>query len=700
MCGSSRLITEYSFQVAPLKARVTRTKCVTNKDVLSISVDETMPTDPVIMEEEASRVITTNNVPSETISIPSVQGNTIHNSQGNTCSTDNEQTTENQSCNNTETVSSPNDSTAVELESKDVVRKVEKNVQNKRNKNEISMEVTVESIPSITDGVSELVEFQSKGDTDVCEDMNTNVLNSTTMAEAKLGVEKYMEEDDKLNKQQHLHEETINSLPFKQTVIEKQHDEDVPQPITHTCHSTTDATFYEGVNHQENGNIIVEDISSECIVMTSPTPAQYDVTKQTDGLDPNVVHQQTCEGSVTTDGDSIPVGAHDNQIANCNDTSPLPNKPPSNSLQGSPLVTCGGAAPSESSGVNNDTETRQEMDILEASTATMKLEIQQKQQSAQNKKGVSRKRKGRGRQKGRKKKITTMVDQDNVIDQGKKRGRGRPKKIANIVDQGITVPDSTGTQIDCSVGLAENTFTVNSKTKSSPEPSVSSTSNGATDAPSMECKAAMHDDEEFVTLKKLKLEDNPIISPSNLVTSTSSDNVENVVNRNICTLLGDDNTVSRPLSSSTEPHTVASTTDEGNSSVNDGKVPSRGAGKPIGINKRKYQRSKKRKNMIAATVMKSKKVDSNDNELEGVEANGDVNHNATGDANHNVTNVDTKERTQNRFVFKPWESVRQSSNEITHEEPLQEASAITTCIKFEPEAHTLSHIPVTKDRWV
>ena len=699
-----------------MKARVARTKCVSNRDVLSISVSETIPTDPV--EEEASRVITTNNVPSqtiatistsETINIPSDEENTIHSSQGNACG--NEQTTENQSCDNIKAVSIPNETAAVELESpkKDAEKKTEKNVQNKRSKNEIPTEVIVESIPSITDGVSGLVEFQSKEDTNVCEDMNTDVLNSTTKEEAKLGVDGHTEEDGRLNEhncQQHLHEETINSLPFNQTVIEKQHDEDVPLPITHTCHSTTDATLYEEVNHQNNSNIIIADISSDCIIMTSPAPAEYDVTKQTDGLDPNVVHQQTCEESVTTHRDSIPVGPHNNQTVNCNDASLLPNmhqESLSNSFQGSALVTCG-AAPSESSGeqnvtTKNDAETRQEMDILGTSTATMKLEVQQKQKSAQNKKSVPRKKKGRGRPK----KITNMVDQGN---QGKKRGRGKPKKITNITDQSIiTATDSTGTQIDCSVNTQNTCVTVNSEAKSSPEPSVSSTSNVVTNAPSMECSsnykmAAMHDDEEFVTVKKLKLEDNPITSPGNLVTSTSSDNVGNVVNRNVFTLLGDDNTVSRP-SSTTEPDTIASTTDGGNSSVNDSKVPSRGAGKAMGINKRKYQRRKKRqKNAPAATVMKMKKVDSNVNEHEeGVEANGDV--------NHNVTNADTtdaiKERTQNISVselYKPWESPRQKGNEIINEEQLQEASAITMCIKVEPEAHTLTHVPVTKDRWV
>ena len=670
------LITECSLQVAPLRARVTRTEYVSNKDVLSISVGETIPTDPV--EEETSGVITTSNAPSSqqgqttatASTLETIKENTIYNSQGNTCGS--EQTTEDQSCNNTETVSSPNETVAVELESpkKDAVRKAEKNVQKKRNKNEIPTEVTVESIPSITDGVSELVEFQSKGDSDVCEDMNTNNLNSITKAEAKLGVDKHTEEEEGTNEHNcQQHEETINSSPFKQTVIEKQHDEDLPLPITHTCHSTTDATFYEEVKHQDNDNIIVVDISSECIITTSPTSMEYDVTKQTDGLDPNVVHQQVCEGSVTTHEDSIPVGVHDNLTANCNNASLLPNmdqESPSNSLQSSVPVTCGGPASRESSGEqnvnnddNNDAETRQEMDTLGTNTATTKLEVQQKQKSARKKKRASR----------------------------KKKGRGRPKKTTNIVDQGITAPDSTGTQVVDLVGNTDNTsVAVNSGTKSSSEPSVSSTSNGATDAPNMECssnykRAAMPDDEEFVTPKKLKLEDNPITSPGNLVTSTSSDNVGNVVNHNVFTLLGDDNTVSRP-SSTTEPDTVPATTNEGNSSVNVGKVPGRGAGKPTGINRRKCRRPKKRqKNMAVGTALKAKKVDSNDDDFEeGVEANSDVNHNVT-----------TTDAIQER---------RQNDNKKTQEEQLREASANTRCIKYESEAHTFSHVPVTKDRWV
>lgn len=679
------MITECPLQVVPLKARVARTEYVSNKDILSISVGETIPIDPV--EEESSGVITTNNAPSSqqgqtTATFSTINENTIHNSQGNACGS--EQTTEDPSYNNTETISSPNETVAVELESPkmDGVRKAERNVQKERNKNEIPMEVTVESIPSITDGVSELVEFQGKGNSDVCEDINTNDSNLITKAEAKPGVDKHTEEDSINEHNCQQHEETINSLPSKQTVIEKQHDEDVPIPIAHTCHSNTDAVFYEEVNHQNNDNIIVADISSECIITTSPTETEYDVTKQTDGLDPNVVHQQTCEGSVTTHGDSIPVGVHDNLTVNCNNASLLPNmdqESPSNSLQGSVLVTCGVPAPRESLGeqnVNNNTdgETRQEMDILGTSTATTKLEVQQKQKSARKKKRVSR----------------------------KKKGRGRPKKTTNIVNQGITAPDSTGTRVDCSVDLLGNTdnTSVNSGTKSSPEPSVSSTSNGATDAPNMECssnykRAAIHDDEEFVTPKKLKLDDNPITSPGNLVTSTSSDNVGNVVNRNVFTLLGDDNTVSR-LSPTTELDTVPTTMDEGNSSVNDGKVPSRGAGKPTGINGRKCQRPKKRrKNMAVGKVLKAKKVDSNDNDFEeGVEANGDV--------NNDVTTTDAiQQRTHNKSeLYKPWESARQYGNEITQKEQLQEASAITRCIKYEPEAHTLSHVPVTKDRWV
>ena len=670
------LITECPLQVASLEARVTRTEYASDKDVLSISVDETVPTDPV--EEETSGVITTTNAPSsqQGLTIPTVstsetiKENTI-NPQGNVlCGS--EQITEDQSCNNTEIVSNPNETVAVELESlkEDVVKKAEKN---KRNKNETPTEVTsVESVPSITDGVSELVEFQSQGDNNVCEDMNTNDLNSITKTGTKLGVDKHTEEDGINEHSCHQHEETINSLPFKQ----KQHDEDVPLPTTHTCHSTTDET----VKHQDIDNIIVADISSELIVMTSPTQTEYDVTKQTDGLDPNVVHQQTCEGSMTTHGGSIPVGVHDNLTVNCDNASLLPNmdqESSSNSLQGSVLVTCGGPAPRESSGeqnVNNndDAEIRQEMDILGTSTATRKLEVQQKQKSVRKKKRASR----------------------------KKKGRGRPKKTTNIVDQGTTAPDSTATQVDCSVDLVGSTdntsVTVNSGAKSSPEPSVSSTSNGATNAPNVECssnykRAAMHDDEEFVTPKKSKLEDKPITSPGNLVTSTSSDNVGNVVDANVVTLLGDDNTVSRP-SSTTEPDTVLTTMDEGNSSVNDGKVPSRGAGKPMGINRRKCQRPKKRqKNMTVGKILNAKKAVSNDNDFEeGVEANSDV---TTTDA--------IQKRTQNKSeLYKSQESAQQNGNEITQEEQLRKASAANRCIKYEPEANTLSHVPITKDRWV
>ena len=168
-----------------------RTESVLNKDILSISSYETMPIDSegmVVMEKEAPSAI---NVASpqqgktmlEAISVPSDEGNTI---QGDRY--DSQQTKENQSV---ETISVTPE-TVVELESpkNDAAENVEKNLQNKRNKNEILIEA------SITGNTEELV---SKGDTDVCEDMNTDILSSATKTEAKLAVDKCTEEDGGLS---------------------------------------------------------------------------------------------------------------------------------------------------------------------------------------------------------------------------------------------------------------------------------------------------------------------------------------------------------------------------------------------------------------------------------------------------------------------------------------------------------------------
>ena len=688
----------------------------------------------VVMEKEAPSAI---NVASpqqgktmlEAISVPSDEGNTI---QGDRY--DSQQTKENQSV---ETISVTPE-TVVELESpkNDAAENVEKNLQNKRNKNEILIEA------SITGNTEELV---SKGDTDVCEDMNTDILSSATKTEAKLAVDKCTEEDgglsehysnekltvDKcmeengglsehnskanlavdecteeiggLNEQnsqaklavdehteedvalndhdcrQQLHKETINNLSLIQTVIEKQHNEDLLLTITDICHSTTGeyvAPFYNEVDCHED---IVADVCSEFTVMTSPVSVANNFTEHTDGFNPNNSPQQTCEESMDICKESVPVRPRDNQVVNCDDASLLPNmhqESPSHSFQDSALATCG----IESQNVDEKGEVRQETSLQGTGVTTMKSEVHQKQKSA---KGKRRKKRGRGRQP---KKATNM---DGVTDQGLKKGRGRPKKIV----ESVTIPDSTGIQTDCSAGVA----VINSEAKISPEPSITSTSNGATDAVSMECSsnytaASMHDDEEFVTVKKLKLENNLITLPGNLVTSTSSDHVGNNAK--------DDNIVSRPPST-TEPDSVVNTMDVGNSSIKDGKCSSTNTHKPMGINRRKCQRPKKRQSKMVATVMKNKRIDSNDDKLEGgVEANGDVDHKVTNGAPLVYTTDTIKESTQNKPVSKLHKPLESVGNDITHEDQHLAEIANATCIKFEPEAPTLSHVPVTKDRWV
>ena len=714
-----------------------RTGCVLSKDILSISGSETMPTDSedtVVIEKETPSSSNLSSLQQgqttgmlEAISVPSDEDNTI---QGDRY--DSQQTKENQSA---ETISVTPE-TVVELESQknDAAENVEKNLQNKRNKNEIPMEA------SITGNTEELV---SKGDTDVCEDMSTHILSSTIKTEAKLAVDKCTEEDGGLNEhnskeslavdqcteengglneqileaklavdehtedgalndyncRQQLHEETINNLTLVQTVIERQHDGDALLPITDICHSTTGkdaATFNKEVNCQED---IVADACSEFTVMTSPVSVANNVTEQTDGFNPNNIPQQTCEESMDICTESAPVGSHDNQVVNGNDASLLPSmhqESPGHCFQDSALDTCGIELSGEQN-VDEEEVARQEMNLQGTSATTMKSEVQQKQKSVKSKR---RKKRGKGRQpkrgKGRQPKKAT--DMNGVTDQDLKRGRGRPKKIV----ESVTVPDSTGIQTDCSSGVA----VINSEAMPSSEPSVTSTSNGATDtvsngaidAVSMECSsncttAIMHDDEEFVTVKKLKLDDNLITLPSNLVTSTSSDHVGNTA----CTLLRDDNIVSRPLST-TEPDSVVNMMDVGNSSVTDGKSSSANTNKAMGINRRKCQRPKKRQ----AMVMKNKRIDSNDDKLEGggVEVIGDVDHNVTNAAPLVYTTDTIKESTQNKSVSRLHKPLKSVGNDITHEDQYLTEVANTTCIKPEPEALTLSHVPVTKARWV
>jgi len=674
-----------------LKASIARTGCNSNEDILSVS-DEPMVMESeniVTMEQETSAILTdvpvrnhvlsTHQDPttvslSATVSIPSEEEEAVHDCQGNMCDT--EQTTEAQI---TETVIDITETKLKRTKKQAIKKKGRKNVQKKRNK--VPNEITSEGVSNETDGVSyELAESQSMGGTDVYKDVYTDVLNSMTKADAPLeAVDEHRGENNRQDDHSCQNKETVDTISIALIVTEEQYD-DVSVPVRHTCHSTTSKNDTPMlIDFQDGSNIA---LGSECLVMTSPAPLgtiEEDFTKQTDGLETNAVEQQTCETSVTIYVDSIPAGTPDSQTANYNDSLLSPNvheESSRNSLQSLAPINCGAAqcdTPVQQNVLLNKAAVSQEIDV-QSNVTTIEL-VGQKQKNVRKMKKLR-----------------------------KKKGKGRVKK-KNTVGKGVIIPDSTGIQNDCSVGLVECSESVPIAKNTSTEPSVSSTSNRDADicmeSSSHYIKSTKHDDEEFIIAKKLKLENDSIASPSNLVTSTSSDNIGNAVNGNACTLLGDDINVSRP-SSTTKPDTTASAIDDDNPSISDGKDSSKNTSK--GTSRRKYQRPNKRQNTIAVTTAKTvenKKSGSHDDKLENdIEADNLGNRNETN-ASSSVDTTDTKkEIMQDKSVLESHElqeSVREFQNHVipTHKEPL----TTNVAINFEPEINTLTAIPLTENRW-
>ena len=645
-----------------MKARVVRANAISNKDILSISSSETMPTEPVTMEQEAPVVIndtsssqqgqTTVSLLAATVSNLSDEERMICDCQGDGYNT--KQTTDNQQWDNNETVSGASHNVVVLKKTKDYETGKGKN--KKRNKNELPMEVTNEAV----DRTSEFVaECHSNGD------VHTAVMNSSANTEPVDQLTK----DSTLNDQQLLlHEEPVNGM-----ATEKQYDETISLPTSHS--TATNVTTCEG-SAEGQENVAPVHLSSDCTVMDSAVPVENTASDETES-DANPAKQQTCEESVAACEGSMRAEMH-NQTANCNDAPQLPylhQESPSSSLQGLALVT----ESLDLQNVNNEAETRPQMDIqgMDSDVAVMKLEGQKKQKSARNKKGVSK----------------------------KKKRRGRPRKRTRMVDKVGTVPDSTGIQNGCPNTESRPVPVNNNETQSSPEPSVSSTSNGAGNVcmePSSNYReATMHNDEEFVTAKKLKLENNSITAPSNLVTSTSSDNVGSVRCDDINGCTGNIN-MSRPFLI-TESDTVASLADGGNSLKSDAMAATgKSTCRAQGINRRKLLRPKKRKNVKVMTTT-TVKAEVHDGVLNSIEVDNHIDHSITNTSLPVGTTDAIQETVQNKYILESHgqqKSVRENKDVTEKERPFR-ASTIFKSIKPEPEAFTLTAaIPVTNNRWV
>ena len=431
-------------------------------------------------------------------------------------------------------------------------------------------------------------------------------------------------------------------------------------------------------------------------------------------------HGDTCSTEQATDNINIETitDSIDNNDIIKNDSSQSPNMHRGSHAVCSQGLPLGRVGQSESTdGQSNKAQVREEMDlqVMDSNVTTMKLESQKK---PKNKKGVSRKKKGR---------------------------RGRRKKNC-MAEQVTIVPDSTGIQNGCSVvANSENVAINNSELQSSPKPSVSSTSNRADDgqmaSSSNYQRPVINDDQKFVTVKKLKLENNLIISPSNLVTSTSN-NIQHDIS--VSRLPSPDTVMVVSNSSVNDDPVLPSTVSQGISvpskdtsepqgindiivpsedisepqKINDIVVPSKDTSepqgindiiapsedtsepqgvddivvsskvtsKPRGINRRKHQKPKK---MGMTDVMKTEKTTNLQNY--GVGANDEVNCNGA-----NISPLVPTSDTIEEIV----QSQRKKKNEFRVKEPLQ-ASSITACLKFErEEATAVNAIPMIESRWV
>lgn len=611
----------------PMKTRIEENGCFSSRDILCVSdcettgatpediaaKEQTVFTDNVLSLQQAATTASSSLLTS--VSILAGKQKTTQHRQSNT--SDTASTTENHKWNDIMTagVANTTETTTEQITLKvgnDMVRKGKETAQEKNN--EVLNEVTSVNVPNVIDGISEL---QNNGNTDTVK--LTTVDNTVEDCES-----------NEHNCQQHFNEETISDTL---TITQK----DVPLSVPHACHlsgSEDDVTLCTGLTDQQNCNTVLGSGEGSLVSLAMPaTTIENDVRKQANGSNANTGGQQpTCEKHVIVQRNSIPLGNLDNQTVNCDKGLPSPNKhqqSSSNSFQSS----CGLVGHSGVTDQQNVTT-----DCQDSNVTTIKFK--QKQKNAKKKKGASRKK---GRSKSNKK---NMVDNNST--------------------QVVIVPDSTGIQVDLpdspqvrnseSVPITINGSTAGTTTETSV---TSTTALTCMESSSNHLTALMHDGKEFNAMKKMKLEDNPITSPNNLVTSTSSDIIGNI-EYNMCTFLGNDVSMCGPTSATEQPD--ASTMDDGKVAL-PSDPPSKDAGKAM--NRRKHQKPKKRQCLAVFVPAKN------------------VNDNIETNCNVNVTSpVDTSDATR--------ESLPCSNEELL-------SSSDTSIIKFEPE--TYPFIPITKDRW-
>ena len=460
--------------------------------------------------------------------------------------------------------------------------------------------------------------------------------------------------------------------------------------------SVTMPTEPKDLTMEQEASVVMDDTSSLSLNTVNIASAIEGINHGCHG-DMCSTEQATDNINIETITDSI-----DNNDIIKNDASQSPNMhrgSPAICSQGLPLGRVGQSESTDGQG--NEAQVREEIDlqVLDSTVTTMKLESQKK---PKNKKDVSRKKKGR---------------------------RGRRKKNC-MAEQVTIVPDSTGIQNGYSVvANSENVAINNSELQSSPEPSVSSTSNRADDGQmatsSNYQRPVINDDQKFVAVKKLKLENNLINSPSNLVTSTSNNiqhdiSVSRLPPPDTVMVVGNSSVNDDPILPSTSVSQGISVSSKDTSEpqgiddvivpskdtselqgindiivpskdtsepqgIDDIIVPSKVTSKPRGINRRKHQKPKK---MGMTDVMKTEKTTNLQND--GVGANDEVNCNGA-----NISPLVPTSDTIEEII-----QSQRKKNEFRVKEPFQ-ASSITACLKFErEEATAVNAIPMAESRWV
>ena len=257
--------------------------------------------------------------------------------------------------------------------------------------------------------------------------------------------------------------------------------------------------------------------------------------------------------------------------------------------QASPSASCheNEASPKTSQSYGSALAMRQEIDehSKDSNVTTMSFEGQkqcsaEKQPSAQgkNKKGLSKKKKGRRKRPKKAKPQTVLV-------QEKKWGRGRPKKV--VMQE---VPDSTAGPDDSTVSKQEEN---NDK---SPEPFVSSTCRVDEVSPSHDVTMTVTQDDQQIGTEPA----HPASSPPDVVTSTSSDANENITT---CNVLPDGGSNTTTGSSLPSDRVVAEVTgDIQPSPCNTDKIVNRLGKKPS------YRGLRKRQSVVVTVSSATKKL--------------------------------------------------------------------------------------------